>query len=55
MKLYFVCQELILMLLFASFVRKMNAEGTFLISPGGGRVHVQSCWTEFHTRVQSQR
>ena len=39
---YFICQELILMLLFASFMRKMNAEGTFLISPGGGREYTYS-------------
>ena len=39
---YFICQEPILMLLFAPFMRKMNAEGTFLISPGGGRDYTYS-------------
>ena len=37
MKLYLICQELILILFFAPVVRKMNAESIFLISPGGGR------------------
>ena len=39
---YLVCQEFILMLLFAPFVRKLNSEGTFLISPGGGRDYTYS-------------
>ena len=42
MKLYLICQELILMLSFVPVVRKMNAESIFLISPGGGRNYTYS-------------
>ena len=42
MKLYFICQEFILMLFFAPVVRNLNAESIFLISPGGGRDYTYS-------------
>ena len=41
-KFHFICQEFILVLLLAPFMRKMNPEGTFLISPGGGRDYTYS-------------